>query len=48
MEERNYIEFTSEEFDEIVKYMELIEAETVQDAVLTAVRNAIGLEVKAD
>lgn len=40
MEERISIEFTGEEFDEILKYQETLKGATVQTAILNAVRIA--------
>ena len=38
--ENTYIEFTQEEFDEILEYMDKCEAETIQQAILKAIRDA--------
>lgn len=44
MEEKIYVEFTGEEFDLILKYMDSGKFETVQEAILHAVR--LGLSRK--
>ena len=36
-EQKIVIEFTNDEFEKILKYMEMIEAETVQEAIVHAV-----------
>lgn len=41
MEEKINVEFTGEEFDLILKYMDAVEAETVQDAILNAISIAL-------
>ena len=41
MSEKINIEFTGEEFDMIMQYMKLIEATTVQNAILNAVSIAL-------
>ena len=40
MEEKLSIEFSGEEFDEILKYQETLENATVQSAILNAIRIA--------
>ncbi len=37
MEEKINVEFTGEEFDLILKYMEYVEATTVQNAIMNAI-----------
>lgn len=37
IDQKIYIEVSHENLDEIVKYMDLIEAETVQDAIMNAI-----------
>ena len=41
MNEKVSIEFTGEEFDQIMQYMKLIDAVTVQTAVMNAISIAI-------
>ena len=35
------IQFTSEEFDKILAYQDLVKKETVQDAIMTAIEDSI-------
>ena len=44
MEEKINIEFTGKQFDFIMDYADLIDADTVQDAILNAVRIALDEE----
>ena len=37
MKDQNLVEFTDEELDKIIEYMEKIGAETIQDAIIHAV-----------
>lgn len=41
MEEKINVEFTGEEFDLILKYMDAVEATTVQNAILNAISIAL-------
>ena len=41
MEEKINVEFNGEEFDLILKYMDAVKAETVQDAILDAISIAL-------
>lgn len=41
MEEKNMIEFTGEEMDEILDYQKIMEFETVQEAIMNAVKVGI-------
>lgn len=41
MEEKIHVEFTGEEFDLILKYMDAVEATTVQNAILNAISIAL-------
>jgi len=35
------IQFTSEDFDKILKYQDLVKKETVQDAIMTAIEDSL-------
>ena len=37
MANTNYVEFTDEQFDEITRYMDFVQAETIQDAIMNAI-----------
>ena len=41
MEEKINIEFTGEEFDKIMQYMNIVEATTVQNAIMNAISIAL-------
>lgn len=41
MEEKINIEFTGEQFDEILRYQDFVKATTVQNAIMNAVRIAM-------
>lgn len=41
MDEKTMVEFTKEEFDKILQYQEIIEGDTVQDAIINAVNIAL-------
>ena len=41
MDEKISIEFTGEEFDKIMQYMNLVEATTVQNAIMNAISIAL-------
>lgn len=41
MEEKVSIEFTGEEFDKIMQYMNQVEATTIQNAILNAISIAL-------
>lgn len=47
-EERIIIEFTGEEFDLIMQYMEFVEATTVQNAVMNAISLAMDHPANSD
>lgn len=38
------IEFTQEQFEEVLRYMDLVHSETIQDAVIQAIRKAEEIE----